>query len=124
MVNPAITAALIAASRQEDVAQKIEARLKTARALSAATAVALELKDKEQELLDQALAAGSVKQTSDGRLYLNERVIADRKEGQGFMALLILLAVASVLASVVALAAQSGGRPLTEGRAEWQRPRA
>ncbi len=109
MVNPAITAALIAASRQEDVAQKIEARLKTARALSAATAVALELKDKEQDLLDQAVAAGSVKQTSDGRLYLNERVIADRKEGQGFMALLILLAVASVLASVVALAAQSGG---------------
>ena len=107
MVNPAITAALIAASRQEE--QKVEARLKTARALSAATAVALELKDKEQDLLDQALAAGSVKQTSDGRLYLNERVIADRKEGQGFMALLILLAVASVLASAAVLLSRSAG---------------
>ena len=26
-----------------------------------------------------------------GAIYLNERAIADRKEGQGFMALLILL---------------------------------
>ena len=107
MVNPAITAALIAASRQEDV-QKLEGRLKKARALSVASAVALELKDKEQKLLDQALATGSVKRTDDGRLYLNERVIADRKEGQGFLALLITLAVASVIASVAVLAAQAG----------------
>ena len=105
MVNPAITAALIAASRQEDVEQKIEARLKKAAALSPGSATRLGLKDKELELLDQAVASGTVKRTSDGRLYLNEQVIADRQEGQGFMALLILLAVASVISSVAVLAA-------------------
>ena len=108
MVNPAITAALLAAANQEEIEQKVEGRLKKAGALSMASAVALELKDKEQKLLDQALASGTVKRTDDGRLYLNERVIADRKEGQGFMALLILLAVASILASAIALAARSG----------------
>ena len=107
MVNPAITAALIAAY-QEEVEQKIEGRLKKAKATSIGRAIALELKDKEQKLLDQALTSGSVKRTADGRLYLNERAIADRTEGQGFMALLIVLAVGSVVASVVALAAQAG----------------
>jgi hypothetical protein len=108
MVNPAITAALIAASRQEEVEEKIEGRLKKARAVSVASAIAIELKDKEQELLDQALAAGTVKRTDDGRLYLNERAIADRKEGQGFMALLIMLVVASAIASVAVLMAKAG----------------
>ena len=108
MVNPAITAALIAASRQEDVAHKIEARLKKAKAVSSSTAIALDLKDKEQELLDQALAGGTVKQGADGRYYLNERAVSDRAEGQGFMALLILLGVGSLLASLVALAAAFG----------------
>jgi hypothetical protein len=108
MVNPGIAGALIAASRREDVEEKIEGRLKKAGAISLASAITLELKDKEQVLLDQALASGSVKRTDDGRLYLNERVIADRKEGQGFMALLILLVVASVIASVAILAARPG----------------
>ena len=76
MVNPAITAALIASSRQEGVEQKIEGRLKKAGALSRASAVVLELKEKERVLLDQALASGTVQRTEDGRLYLNERVIA------------------------------------------------
>ena len=105
MVNPAITAALIAASHQEEMEQKVEGRLKKARALSPGSAIALELRDKEQKLLDQALASGTVRQTADGRLYLNERAIADRTEGQGFMALLIVVAVCSIIASVVALAA-------------------
>ena len=104
MVNPAITVALMAAANQEEIQEKIEGRLKKARAVSEASAVALELKDKERQLLDEALTGGTVKRTSDGRFYLNERVIADRNEGQGFMALLLLLAVASVIASVVVLA--------------------
>jgi len=108
MVNPAITAALIAASRQEEVAQKVEGRLKKARALSVASAIALVLNDKERELFDQALASGSVKQTADGRYYLNERAVAERKEGQGFMALLILLAIASIVASAAVLLNQGG----------------
>ena len=106
MVNPAITAALIAASNQEAVEEKIEGRLKKANAFSPGSAIVLELKEKEQKLLDQALAGGTVKRTPGGRVYLDEQALADRKEGQGFMALLILLVVASVIASVAVLVAR------------------
>ncbi len=109
MVNPAITAVLIAASREEEVKEKIEGRLKKARAMSPASAIALELDGKQQELLDQAVASGTVKRTADGRSYLDEMAIADRKEGQGFMVLLIMLVIASVIASAAVLAAQTGG---------------
>ena len=103
MVNPAITAALIAASRHEEVEQKIEGRLRKAEALSPARAIALSLDEKDQPLLDQALASGSVRETANGRYYLNEQVIADRNEGKGFMALLILLVAASIFASLIVL---------------------
>ncbi len=108
-MNPAIHAAIMAATHQEEIEQKIEGRLKKARALSPGSAIALELKDKEQALLDQALTGGSVRRTDDGRLYLNERAIADRKEGQGFMVLLLTLVVASIIASVAVLADRAGG---------------
>jgi hypothetical protein len=39
---------------------------------------------------------------------LNERAIADRKEGQGFMVVLILLVVASIMASGLVLLKSSG----------------
>src|SRR4029450_2296442 len=105
MTNPSITAALIAASRHEEVEEKIEGRLKKANALAPASAVALELKEKEQPLLDQALASGTVRRTGDGRLYLDELMVANRKEGQGFMALLIILIAASGIGSAGTLAA-------------------
>ncbi|HXG82297.1 MAG TPA: hypothetical protein VNJ05_10915 [Sphingomicrobium sp.] len=108
MVNPAITASLLAAANKEEIQEKIEARLKKANATSRASAIALELKDKERKLLDQALAAGTVQRTDDGRLYLNELAIANRNEGQGFTALLILLIIASVIASVAVLASRAG----------------
>ena len=103
MVNPAITAALIAASQEG--AEKIEGRLKKAGATSSANARTLELADKDRKLLDHAIAVGRVKRTADGRFYLDERAIADATEGQGYMALLILLAVASIIASIAVLAA-------------------
>ncbi len=108
MSNPTVTAVLIAASRQEEV-EKIEARLKKARAVSRGSAIALDLDDKQQPLLDQALASGTVQQTEDGRYYLNEQIIADRAEGQGFKALLIILVALSIMASGVALVAASAG---------------
>ena len=107
-MNPAITAALIAASNEEDVKAKIEDRLKKAGALSPTRAITLDLNAKEQELLDQALASGTVKRTADGRNYLNEMAVADRAEGQGFMVLLIILVAASVIASGVVLLARAG----------------
>ena len=102
-MNPAIHAAIIAATRREEIEKKIEGRLKKAGAIGPASAVALNLEGKEQELIDHALAVGTVKRTAEGRLYLHEQAMADRKERQGFMLLLILLAVGSVIASMVIL---------------------
>ena len=103
-MNPAIHAAIIAATHQEEIEKKIEGRLKKAWALGPANAIALDLEGKERELIDHAIVAGTVKRTADGRLYLHEQAVADRKEGQGFMALLILLVIGSVIASVAVLA--------------------
>ena len=102
-MNPAITAALIAASRQEEVKEKVEARLKKAGANGPTRAISLDLGDKEQALADQAVASGSVKQTSDGRYYLDEVAIANRNESQGYLVLVILFIALSVIASGVAL---------------------
>ena len=108
MSNPAITAALIAASRQQEVEEAIEGKLRKAKATGPSTAIALGLSGKEKELLEQAVTEGTVKATTDGRYYLNERAIADRKEGQGFMVVLILLVVASIMASGIVLAKMAG----------------
>jgi hypothetical protein len=107
MSNPAITAAIIAASRQQEIEEAIESRLTKAKATGPSSAVTLDLAG-EKELLDQALAEGTVKTTSDGRYYLNERAIADRKEGQGFMVILLLLVVASIMASGIVLVKMAG----------------
>jgi hypothetical protein len=104
-VNPAIHAAIIAASNQEAIEQKIETRLRTAKAIGPSTSTDFApADDAERKLLEAALATGNVVRTADGRYYLNERAAADRKEGQGFMALLIFLIVASLIASGAALA--------------------
>jgi hypothetical protein len=103
MVNPAITAAIIAASHQQDIEAKIESKLRKAKAVSRSSAIALDLDEKQQPLLDQALASGTVQQTGDGKLYLNEQAMADRAEGQGFKAFLIVLIALSIIASGVAL---------------------
>ena len=108
MSNPAITAALIAASRQQEVEEAIEGRLAKAKATGPSSAIPLALEGKEKELLDQALAAGTVKSAGEGRYYLNEKAIADRKEGQGFMIVLILIVIASIMASGIVLLKASG----------------
>ena len=102
-MNPAITAALIAATHKEETEETIVARLRKDKALSSSTAMPLDLPGDKRELLDDAVAGGSVMRTADGRYYLNERAVADRKDSQGFMALLIILIAASVIASGIVL---------------------
>lgn len=108
-MNPAISAALLAASHDKDSEEFIQKKLREANALGTSGAVCLDLNDKQLKLLDQALANGTVVKTIDGRLYLNERAVSERKEGQGFMALLIMVVVGSVLASIVVLVSRAGG---------------
>lgn len=109
MINPAVTAALLAASQDEESEKFFQKKLREAHANGSSSAIRLDLNEKQQKYLDQALEKGTVVKTVDGRLYLNERAQAERREGQGFMALLILLAIGSVMASVAVLALRSGG---------------
>jgi hypothetical protein len=107
-MNPAITAALIAAAHQEEAEKLVLGRLRNARATGQSSAIPLGLDGDKRKLLDEALGNGTVKKTSDGRFYLDERAVADRKEGQGFLALVIILVCLSVVASAVALIAVFG----------------
>ena len=109
-MNPAIHAAIIAATQQEAVKEKIEGKLREAKAVGPSSAIAFMPADEaERKLLDAAISTGNVVRTSDGRVYLNERAAAERNEGQGFMALMILLVVGSVIASVAVLLSRAGG---------------
>ena len=109
-MNPAIHAAIIAATQQEAVKEKIENKLREAGALGTSSAIAFAPADEaDRKLLEAALGTGNVVRTSDGRVYLNERAVADRQEGQGFTALLLLLVIASVLASFAVLLSRLGG---------------
>ena len=109
MINPAVTAALLAASQDEESEEFIQKKLREANAEGSSSAVQLELNEKQEKYLDQALQKGTVVKTVNGRLYLNERALSERKEGQGYMALLILLVTGSVIASVAILALRNGG---------------
>lgn len=109
MINPAVTAALLAASQEEESEEFIQKKLGEANAEGSSSAIRLELNKKQAKYLDEALETGTVVKTVDGRLYLNERALSERKEGQGYMALLILLVIGSVIASVAVLALRGGG---------------
>ena len=104
-MNPAITAALIAAAQKEETEEVIIGKLRRGKAVSPSSAIALDLPDDKRKALDQAVAVGTVVKSTDGRFYLNERAVADRTYSQGFMALLMILIAGSVIASGVALIA-------------------
>lgn len=108
-MNPAISAALIAASQDEESEEFIATKLREAKALGSSGAIQLDLNEKQQKLLEKQLANGTVVRTADGRLYLSERAVSDRQEGQGYLVLLILLVAASVIASGAVLAIRAGG---------------
>jgi hypothetical protein len=109
MINPAVTTALLAAGQDKHSKEFIASKLRKAKALGSTTAIALDLDEKQRKLLDQAMADGTVVKTLDGRFYLNERAVSERNEGQGFMALLIILVIGSVFASVAILVSRAGG---------------
>lgn len=101
-MNPAITAALIAASQQKDGKEAVLARLHGANAFSSSTAIALELDEDGSKDLENAIGAGIVRRTADGRLYL-DKAAQPSTEGWGFVLLLIILITMSVVAAGFAL---------------------
>ncbi len=109
MSNPAITAALIAASQaagsrgsdRGPAAGRPRPPDRRAQSRSISTG-------RRRSCSTRRWPTGTVKTTDDGRYYLNERAIADRKEGQGFMVVLILLVIASIMASGIVLVKTAG----------------
>jgi hypothetical protein len=105
MSNPAITAALIAANASRRNGQEaVLAQLKTAGAFGPATAVRLELEGAEAVALTELTGLAIVRPLGSGRYYLDRDRQRERSAQQGWVAIVILLGIASVMASFIALA--------------------
>ena len=105
-MNPAIHVALMAAHEAE---QDVSAKLRAAKATSSASAIEyVPANDAQQAKLDEAIGLGLVVRRADGRLFLNQRAVAERNEGLGYGLLLGLIALGSVAASIAALVAFAG----------------
>jgi hypothetical protein len=106
MSNPALTAALIAANASKQGGQEaVLARLKSAGAFGPGTAVRLELEGGEAAALTELTGLGIVRPAGTGRLYLDRERQRERSAQQGWVAVVILLGIASAMASFIALAA-------------------
>jgi len=103
-MNPAITAALIAA-QQSGEATDVIGKLTKAGATSLDQAVRFDTaSEAEAKQRDDLIATGLVHRRGDGRLFVNQRAVAERNARIGYGLLVALLLSASIVASVVALA--------------------
>lgn len=106
MANPAINAALlVAAQQQAQSAKALTDQLVKARALSARTAIPLELSAKGSgTMLQWLVKRGHIREAGGGRYWLDEEAISAAKS-RGLRVALILSAFAlSAGASLLALA--------------------
>ena len=99
-----------AASMQKQTArQTILKRLREIGATSAQMPGSIDVdSDEAQQALADLLAKGEVKEARAGLYYLDESKVKEPKPGNGFVALLIILVIVSVMASVIALTARPG----------------
>jgi len=99
-----------AASMQKQAARAaIIKQLREAGATSAQMPGSVEVdSDAAQEALAGLLAKGEVREARAGLYYLDQTKVKDAKPGNGFVALLIILVIVSVMASIIALAARTG----------------
>lgn len=105
MVNPGINAALIVAAQQQQLAAAhITDPLRKGGAISAQTAITLDLSAKgADKLLAGLLKRGHVRAAGDGRYWLDEGALA-RSQSAGVRVVLIIIAfLLSVTASLAAL---------------------
>jgi hypothetical protein len=103
-MNPAINAALIAAAAQGQSAQQaLVKQLTEAKAFGPSSAVPLTPTNAaEEKALTELVGLMTVRPYS-GRYYLDRDRQKEREAQQGWIALVILLAIASLLASALAL---------------------
>ena len=105
----AMTTINAAAAHKESAKQAIIKQLREAGATAAQMPGSVEVdSDEAQEALADLLAKGEVREARAGLYYLDETKVKEAKPGSGFLALLIILVLVSVMASVVALAASAG----------------
>jgi hypothetical protein len=106
MVNPAVNAALIASAANRQSAQQIVLqKLKKAEAFEPSAATRLELDGSEAAALTELVGLAIVPPLGSGRYYLDRERQKERAAQQGWVALVILLAVASAMASFITLTA-------------------
>ncbi|MCW3798200.1 hypothetical protein OMW55_10330 [Sphingomonas sp. BN140010] len=106
MVNPAINAALIASAANSQTAQQaVLQKLKKAEAYEPSTAMSLDLDGAEASALTELVGLAIVRPLGSGRYYLDRERQKERAAQQGWVALVIMLGVASAMASVIALTA-------------------
>lgn len=103
-MNPAINVALIAAAAQGQAAQDaLLKQLTEAKAFGPSSAIPLTPKDAAQDKALTELIGLMTVRPWNGRYYLDRERQKEREQQQGWMALVILAVIASVLASAVAL---------------------
>ena len=101
-MNPAITAALLAAQQSERPSPINW--LTKAGAVNSGKAIAIDSSTPaEAKLIDQAIAKGLIQRRADGRLFVNARAVEERNARIGYQLSLGLLIGLSIVASVVAL---------------------
>jgi len=104
MVNPAINAALIAtAANGQNAQQAVLQKLKKARAFEPSAAMRLDVDGAEASALTELVGRAIVRPLGSGRYYLDRDRQKERAAQQGWLALVILLGVASAMASFIAL---------------------
>lgn len=101
-MNPAITAAIIAAQQAET--PDPVARLTKAGALNSAEAIAIDpASPAEAKLIDAAIGQGLIQRRADGRLFVNARAVEERNARMGYQFLIVTLIAVSIVASGAAL---------------------
>jgi len=102
MMNPAITAALLAA--QHSAAPGPVERLTKADAVRSDKAIAIDpATPAERQQIDDAIGLGLIQRRADGRLFINPKAVEERNARIGAQFLLVTLIGLSILASAAAL---------------------
>ncbi|GLR48163.1 hypothetical protein [Sphingomonas astaxanthinifaciens] len=108
-MNPAITAALAAANKQQASSAELLAQMKKAGAHSKATAIAPDLSAKgADKVLRKLVEDGYLRAAGDGRYFADRERVAENAATARNVALVMLAFLLSAGASLVALLVRAG----------------
>ena len=103
-MNPAINVALLASAANRQTAQQaVVQKLTAAKALEPSAAVRLDVDGAEASALTELVGLAVVRPLGAGRYYLDRERQKERAAQQGWVAVGLLLAIGSVMVSVIAL---------------------